>query len=314
MGLERIGGRCVYSCEIDRYAAKTYEAWYGDKPDGDIKLVDPKSIPNHDVLTGGFPCKSFSRAGVSQRKGFNKEHGFQDDRSGNLFFDIIGVLQVKKPPVVFLENVKDFYTHDKGRTWSITKDYLEQLGYKVFSEILNAKYHVPQSRERIMIVGLKTKTFGKDVEFVFPKQEGVIPPVKSILEPDPDPKFTLTDHQWNYHQDRKKKNKAAGKGFGYKMLNLDGISNTLSARYHKDGSDAFVPQESMNPRRLTPREAARLMGFPDDFPIVVSNTQAYKQFGNAVVPQVVTSVGKQILEVFYEYLQTHTLIGGRKTN
>ena len=313
LGLERVGGRCVYSCEIDKFAAQTYEAWYGDKPDGDIKLVDPKNIPNHDILTGGFPCKSFSRAGVSQRKGSNKEHGFQDGGSGNLFFDIIRVLQVKKPPVVYLENVSDFYRHDGGKTYEITKDYLETLGYKVFSEILDAKYHVPQHRERIMIVGLRTKVFGKAVDFTFPEQSGPIPKLKSILEKNPDDKFTLTDKQWNYHQDRKKKNQAAGKGFGYRLADPEKIAWTISSRYHKDGSDMFIPQEGKNPRRLTPREAGRLMGFPDEFPIVVSNTQAYRQFGNAVVPQIVESVGKQIVEVFFDYLQTHTLIGGKKT-
>lgn len=298
LGLERVGGRCVYTSEWDKHAQRTYHAWFGDVPEGDIRSVDAQTIPDHDVLAAGFPCQPFSIAGVSKKKSLGREHGFKDQTQGTLFFHLANIAEVKRPPVMILENVKNLLSHDKKRTWKLIRATLEELGYLVFHKVIDAAGWVPQHRERIFIVCFDRTVFGESPPFRYPEQ----PDPKqfrfgSILEENPDRKYTLTDNLWGYLQRYAEGHRAKGNGFGYGLTALDGISRTLSARYYKDGSEVLVPQNGRNPRRLTPREAARLMGFDDSLDIVVSDTQAYRQFGNAVVPQVVEAVGRQVVEV-----------------
>jgi len=305
LGMERNGGRCVFSSEWDKYAQKTYQAWYGELPVGDIRKINPHDIPDHDVLTAGFPCQPFSIAGVSKKNSLGKAHGFKDATQGTLFFHIAEIIEAKRPPVVLLENVKNLRSHDKGKTWKVIRKTLEELDYVIGEpQIIDAAGWVPQHRERIFIVGFDRKVFGEEPGFEYPEPPpGPSPRFRDILDPDTEEKYTLTDHLWTYLQNYAAKHKAAGNGFGFGMTDLDGVSRTLSARYHKDGSEVLIPQGGRkNPRRLSPQEARRLMGFPDDLPIVVSDTQAYRQFGNAVVPLVAEAVGRQIVKVFANHL------------
>ena len=288
MGLEAVGGKCVFSSEWDKFSQKTYEAWHGEKPHGDITRIDPATIPDHDILTGGFPCQPFSIAG--------KQHGFKDDR-GNLFFHIMNIIAAKRPKVVFLENVKNLRGHDKGQTWYVIRRSLASLDYQVFSEVIDASSWVPQHRERFFIVAFDRHVIGGSVEFQFPTPPKTLTVLGDILEEKVEPKYTLSNKLWNYLQAYAAKHRAKGNGFGYSLAPLNGVTRTLRARYYKDGSEILIPQDfgQSNPRRLTPKEAQRLMGFPD-FGIVVSDTQAYKQFGNAVVPAVITAVGRNIID------------------
>jgi DNA (cytosine-5)-methyltransferase 1 len=298
IGLTKVGGRCLYSNEWDKHAQRTYHKWFGEVPEGDIREVDPKSIPDHDLLAAGFPCQPFSIAGVSKKKSLGREHGFKDKTQGTLFFHVANIVEVKRPPVLILENVKNLLSHDKKRTWQVIKSTLEELDYVVFHKIIDAAGWVPQHRERIFIVCFDKEVFGDNPPFKYPEQpDSGRQKFRSILEGKPDKKYTLTDHLWGYLQRYAESHKAKGNGFGFGMANLDGISRTLSARYYKDGSEVLIPQNGSNPRRLTPREAARLMGFEDSLDIVVSDTQAYRQFGNAVVPKVVEAVGRQVIGV-----------------
>ena len=310
LGLERNGGSCIYSCEWDKYAQKTYQAWYGELPAGDIRKVSPADIPSHDVLVAGFPCQPFSIAGVSKKLSLGMAHGFNDMAQGTLFFHLSTLIELKQPPVILLENVKNLLSHDKGRTWAIIQRRLKELNYTIYSKVIDASGWVPQHRERIFIVGFNRALFGTNPGFAFPETpSGPNQRFESILEPHVDDKYTLTDHLWGYLQDYAARHKAAGNGFGYGLTDLNRVSRTLSARYYKDGSEVLIPQSrGRNPRRLSPREAARLMGFPDELPIVVSDTQAYKQFGNAVVPAVAEAVGKQIARVLevHPMLSKHT--------
>lgn len=296
VGMERVGGNCVFSCEWDKYAQKTYRAWFGETPFGDIREVQPETIPDHDVLTAGFPCQPFSIAGVSKKKSLGRDHGFKDLTQGTLFFHIASIAEVKRPPVMILENVKNLLSHEKGTTWAVIKATLEELGYAVFHKVIDAADYVPQHRERVFIVCFEKQVFGANPGFRFPD-----PPknarykVRDILEKEVDQKYELTDRLWTYLQEYAKAHRARGNGFGFGLADLDGITRTLSARYYKDGSEVLIPQNGRNPRRLTPREAARLMGFDDSLEIVVSDTQAYRQFGNAVVPAVVEAVGKEVV-------------------
>ena len=321
LGLQRLGGRCVFSCEWDRYSAKTYEAWFGESPLGDINEVDPASIGDHDILAAGFPCQPFSIAGVSKKRSLGQPDGFDCKKQGNLFFKICDIVSARRPPVLILENVKNLKSHDKKRTWPVIEGTLQDLGYSVFHKVIDAADYVPQHRERIFIVCFDIGVFGDNPDFRFPeKPDGEPPQFQSILEKSPSEKYTLTDHLWTYLQQYAEKHRAKGNGFGFGIADPKGVSRTLSARYYKDGSEILISQGAKkNPRRLTIVEAARLMGFRDvvscrdDVP--VSDTQAYKQFGNSVVPDVVTAVGREVLRVIGKHLETQdnaSLLKGMK--
>lgn len=284
IGLEQSFGKenveCILSSEIDKFAIKSYK--HNFKMDEDIKNIyeiDEKLLPDIDIVLGGFPCQPFSKAG--------KELGFEDER-GNLFFEIARILEEKKPPVVFLENVKGLTTHDNGDTLKVILKKLKNIGYKVYHKVLNSKnFGLPQNRERIFIVCF----LDHSIDFVFPEGIKVETKMSDILSEEVDKKYTLSDKMWKSMVERKEKNKKNGKGFGYRSFNADSIyGSTISARYGKDGSEVLIEQENSNPRRLTPLEALRYQGFPSDFEIVVSDTQAYKQFGNSVSVPVIKSI------------------------
>lgn len=284
--------KCVFSSEWDSKAQDTYEANFGERPVGDITQIKAEDIPDHDILLAGFPCQPFSIAGVSKHKSLGNEHGFKHATQGTLFFDVARIIEKKQPKAFLLENVKNLKSHDKGNTFKIIMKTLEEeLGYKVYTKIIDAQKMVPQHRERIYIVGFREPTF-----FEFPELPNLEPKVKDIFEKKIDPKYTLTDNLWKYLQNYAAKHKAKGNGFGYGIANPNGVTRTLSARYYKDGSEILIEQKGKNPRRLTPRECARLMGYPDSFKIVCSDTRAYKQFGNSVVVPVVQQVALKILE------------------
>lgn len=295
LGFEAAGGKCIYSSEWDDFCKKTYEANFGVRPDGDITKVDAKKIPPHDILVGGFPCQPFSIAGVSKKNSLGRKTGFEDETQGTLFFDVCRILKEKTPSAFVLENVKNIKSHDHGNTWQVILGKLEGLGYDVFPQIIDGQGYVPQHRERMFIIGfrkeLDVKGFAIKIHPVEPK-----PLLKDIMEPEVDSKYTISEHLWNYLQERKIKQRAKGNGFGYSLAYPDGITHTLSARYHKDGADILIPQEGKCPRRLTPRECARLQGFPDTFIIPVSDGRAYKQFGNSVVVPLVADIASQVAE------------------
>lgn len=328
-GFELAGGKCVFTSEYDKYAVKTYLANYHCDHDvhGDIRdITQPegmnkrqvynhirKSIPDHDVLLAGFPCQPFSIAGVSKKNSLGRAHGFEDDTQGTLFFDVARIIDAKRPLAIMLENVKNLKSHDKGKTFKVIMNTLDELGYDVIDreynesgsdpKIINGKNFVPQNRERIVIVAFRKdlnvsdNLTLKNIRRYFPKTE---PVVGDILEPESqvDDKYVLTPKLWKYLKDYADKHKMAGNGFGYgKVTAKNRSTRTLSARYYKDGSEALVDRGSRKrPRRLTPRECARLMGFDkpgkSDFVIPVSDTQAYKQFGNSVVVPVFEAVAK----------------------
>lgn len=296
LAYESAGGHCVYSNEWEKYCQQTYFANFGEQPDGDITKVDADSIPDHDILVAGFPCQPFSIAGVSKKNSLGRATGFEDKTQGTLFFDVCRILKAKRPKAFMLENVKNLCSHDRGRTFKVILESLEELDYEVFYKILDGQNFVPQHRERILIIGFDRKRFGNDVSFDFnivpvdPK-----PVMNDILEKDVDTRYTLSDKLWQYLQGYAEKHKAAGNGFGYGIAPRDGISRTLSARYYKDGSEILIEQPGQNPRRLTPRECARLQGFPDTFKIAVSDTQAYKQFGNSVVVPLMSAVAELVV-------------------
>ena len=306
IGLEAVGGKCIFSSEIDRFAQRTYHAWFGETPAGDIRdFTAGRGIPKHDILAAGFPCQPFSIAGVSKKKSLGREHGFQDKAQGTLFFHLAETIQAMQPPVLLLENVKNLRSHNKGDTWNTISRRLEELGYCLFDQTIDAADYVPQHRERIFIVGFLRKTFGDNPPFRFPTPPtGPAPRMRDILD-DEDTvprKYTLSRDLWRYLQDYARKHKAKGNGFGFGLADRDGIARTLSARYYKDGSEILIPRgPRKRPRRLTPVEAARLMGFPEPLARhqVVSDTQAYRQYGNAVVPKVVQAVGAKIVEVLH---------------
>lgn len=312
---EEIGGRCVFTSEWDSYAQTTYGANFcDDHPvNGDITEVDAIDIPKHDVLLAGFPCQPFSIAGVSKKNALGKSHGFEDETQGTLFFDVARIIHEKKPKAFLLENVKNLISHDKGRTFDVIKRTLEaELGYHIQYRIIDGAHFVPQHRERIIIIGFKKKTsFSFDAIELPPKNLHTIGEIlhrtdgsEPYLEHDGDKyfdhkkkkvldKYTLTDGLWAYLQNYAAKHKAAGNGFGFGLVRQDSVARTLSARYYKDGSEILVYQGAKkNPRRLTPRECARLMGFKDDYIIPVSDTRAYKQFGNSVVVDVMRHAAK----------------------
>lgn len=289
LAFEKVGGTCVFTSEWDLFAQQTYEANFGDKPHGDITKIDERIIPKHDVLLGGFPCQPFSNAGLKK--------GFEDTR-GTLFFDIARIIDYRKPSMILLENVKGFLRHDKGRTFQVVEETLEELGYNVFYKVLNAKdFGVPQNRERIYIVGINKKKIGQ-VGFLFPKSKGSKTRLGAILEKNVDAKYTLSNKLWQGHKRRLREHREKGNGFGYSLFNSNSeYTSTISARYYKDGSEILIEQKGKNPRKLTPREAARLQGFPENFVIPVSDTQAYKQFGNSVAVPVVSAIAREMVKV-----------------
>lgn len=290
------GARCVYSNEWNKYSQQTYYANFGIQPDDDITKVVAEDIPDHDILVAGFPCQPFSIAGVSKKQSLGRATGFEDKTQGTLFFDVCRILKAKRPKAFMLENVKNLCSHDRGRTFKVIQESLAELNYKVFFQILDGKAYVPQHRERIVIVGFDMERYGEEINFEFALEPGKKQPVmRDILETDVSDKYTLSDKLWIYLQNYAAKHKAAGNGFGYGIAPLDGISRTISARYYKDGSEILIAQEGKNPRRLTPRECARLQGFPDSFKIPVSDTQAYKQFGNSVVVPLMAEVAKLVV-------------------
>lgn len=299
---EEIGGKCVFTSEWDRYSRQTYAANFHDNPSehelaGDIRsyAADPSRVPSHDVLLAGFPCQPFSIAGVSKKNALGRPHGFLCDTQGTLFYDLAKIIAHHQPKAFLLENVKNLERHDGGRTFATILHVLRnELGYQVQYRVISSAPWVPQKRERIFIVGFRDgSSFSfNDVEVPSGRQ----PVLGDILEGDVPSKYTLTPHLWNYLKGYKAKHEKAGNGFGYSVFGPNDVSRTLSARYYKDGSECLIEQKGNPPRRLTPRECARLMGFDEpqgsDFRIPVSDTQAYRQFGNAVVVPVVSAVAK----------------------
>lgn len=322
---EPLGGKCVFTSEWDRWSQLTYKANYNCDHEvaGDITKIEASAIPTHDVLLAGFPCQPFSLAGVSKKNSLGRAHGFQCEMQGTLFFDIARIIQHHRPKAFLLENVKNLKSHDKGNTFDvIMKTLREDLGYRVETRIIDARSWVPQHRERIFIVGFRDDTDFSFESLVLPENDG--PTLGTILHPEDgseqpdekfilesgkvDPRYTLSNHLWTYLQNYAEKHRAAGNGFGFGLVGPDNVARTLSARYHKDGSEILIQQKRKNPRRLTPRECARLMGFEkkgsEPFKILVSDTQAYRQFGNAVVVPVVEAVAKLMLP--------HILAGKKK--
>lgn len=288
---QKLGGRCVFTSEWDKFAQKTYKINFGDEPNGDITQIDEKSIPDFDILLAGFPCQPFSQAGLKK--------GFADTR-GTLFFEIERILKEKKPKAFLLENVKQLKGHDRGRTLQVILRHIDALNYYVKYEILRAgDFGVPQNRERIYIIGISRDHFElpDDYEFVFPQPTHGKTRVGDILEKAVDDKYTISDALWEGHQRRKKEHQEKGNGFGYSLFDAESeYTNTISARYYKDGSEILIDQgEGRNPRKLTPRECARLQGFPEEFIIPVSDTQAYKEFGNSVAVPVIQAVAECLI-------------------
>jgi len=300
IAMQRSQGECVFSSEWDKMAQRTYYANFGEIPFGDITKDETKQwIPNHfDVLCGGFPCQPFSIAGVSKKNSLGRKHGFEDEKQGNLFFHIVDIIEKHRPKAFFLENVKNLVSHDKGNTFKVIRETLLDLGYSFHSKVLNGKHFVPQNRERTFMVGFDAKVYNYKEQFQFPKLPEPTRKIKDILEDEVNPKYTLTDHLWKYLQDYSKKHKAKGNGFGFGLVDLNGTTRTMSARYYKDGSEILIPQNGKNPRRLTIRESARLQGYPDEFIVdAVSMNQGYKQFGNSVVMPLIQVIGKNIAKV-----------------
>lgn len=312
LGFEAAGGTCVYTSEWDRYSQRTYAANFPDVHPiaGDITQVNEHDVPDHDVLLAGFPCQPFSIAGVSKRNALGMPSGFQCTTQGTLFFDVARIIAAKRPKAFLLENVKNLLSHDGGRTFSVIRSTLEaELGYHIQYKVIDGQHFVPQHRERILIVGFRSETAFSwdDIRLPHPKltlgailhpEDGTEPPEPPYTT-DPDgavnEKYVLSSKLWQYLQDYSAKHRAKGNGFGYGLFGRSDVARTLSARYYKDGSEVLISRgQGNNPRRLTPREAARLMGFPDSFRIVVSDTQAYRQFGNSVVVPVISEIARMM--------------------
>lgn len=312
-GFEKHGGQCVFTSEWNAFSKKTYTVNFGNEHTfiGDI-VGQQDIVPAHDVLLGGFPCQPFSIAGVSKKNSLGRPHGFEDPTQGTLFFEIKEIIKATRPPAFVLENVKNLKSHDRGNTFKIIMAVLrDELGYDVYEKVIDGGHFTPQHRERIIIVGFARKTEFTWDDLVLPEKsshklgdilhrsdgtEPVLPhdgdKYFNHAENKVNDKFTLTENLWVYLQNYAKKHKAAGNGFGFGLVNSEGRTRTLSARYHKDGSEILVEQPGQRPRRLTPRECARLMGFDDSFVIPVSDTQAYRQFGNSVVMPVFQEVAR----------------------
>jgi DNA (cytosine-5)-methyltransferase 1 len=318
LAFERVGAKCVFTSEWDSYCRQTYGSAFPDDSHpivGDIRQVCEEDIPDHDILLAGFPCQPFSIAGVSKKNALGRPHGFACVTQGTLFFDVARILRASRPRAFLLENVKNLVSHDRGNTFRIIRQTLrDELGYSLVWRVLDGGQFVPQHRERILMVG-----FRDDCGFDFsdmdpPALNGPPPVMRSILHREDgteldrdggrylDPqgkvreKYVLSDRLWRYLQDYAAKHRSKGNGFGYGLVGPDDRARTLSARYYKDGSEILVDRGAgRNPRRLTPRECARLMGFPDTFPIVVSDTRAYKQFGNSVVVPLIEHIARRMV-------------------
>jgi DNA (cytosine-5)-methyltransferase 1 len=325
-GFENVGGRCVFTSEWDRWAQITYKANYVVDHDiaGDITQVDAGDVPDHDLLLAGFPCQPFSLAGVSKKNSLGRKHGFDCDTQGTLFFDVERIIAEKRPRAIVLENVKHLMRHDGGYTWRVIETVLrKKLGYVIHPLVIDARHLLPQHRERIFIVGFDRETSFSWNDLVLPRKEDG-PTLETVLHPEDGSearvdgdrfldkqgrvlsRFVLSDHLWRYLRDYADKHKARGNGFGYGLVGPAQVARTLSARYHKDGSEILVKRRSGNPRRLTPRECARLMGFDDligrtsrsepfVLPSSVSDTQLYRQFGNSVAVPVVQHIARLML-------------------
>ncbi len=310
-GFEAAGGKCIYTCEINDAALQTYQANFASSESvgRDITKIAEQDIPTHDVLCAGFPCQPFSIAGVSKRTSLGIPHGFLCHTQGTLFFDVARIISYHKPKIVFLENVKNLLSHDKGNTYRVIEKTLRDLGYEVNHRVIDARYFVPQHRERIFIVANRIHAGINLNNLKLPQKTPVLAQIlhssDNILSSDIASgytdkngkvarKYTLSDALWKYLQDYAVRQKEKGNGFGYGLFDKYDVARTLSARYYKDGSEILIKQQGKNPRKLTPRECARLMGFPDSYKIVVSDTQAYKQFGNSVVVPVIKQLAKYI--------------------
>lgn len=311
LGFERIGARCVFTSEWDRFAPRTYLANHQQDHEvaGDIRSIPSESVPAHQVLLAGFPCQPFSLSGVSKRQSLGRAHGFACQTQGTLFFEIVRLLAHHRPKAFLLENVKNLVAHDQGRTFEIIRETLRRdLGYHLHWRVINARGWVPQNRERIYLVGFREPNAfdWNDVDLLDPASG---PTLRDILHPEDGSelteapytegpqakvaaKYTLSEHLWGYLQDRKRAQKAKGNGFGFALFGPEDVGRTLSARYGKDGSELLIRQDGRPPRKLTPRECARLMGYPDTFRIPVSDTQAYRQFGNSVAVPVIEAIAK----------------------
>ncbi len=299
LAFEEHGGLCMFSSEWDKWCQKTYFENFGEIPEGDITEIAPKDIPDHDILTAGFPCQPFSIAGVSKKKSLGREHGFKDKTQGTLFFNVASIIEEKRPRMFLLENVKNLLSHDRGNTFKIITRSLRELGYILCHKVIDARWYVPQHRERIFIAGFDRAQFGERPNFNFPSPPEKERSIGNILERDFASKYILSDKLWNYLQEYAKKHRRKGNGFGFGLVDKTSVSRTLSARYYKDGSEILIKLNGSNPRRLTPRECARLMGFPDSFRIPVSDAQAYRQFGNSVVVPVVSAVAGGMVKTWH---------------
>lgn len=310
LAMQSQGGQCVFSSEWNEQAQKTYYANYGDVPFGDITKESVKQfIPhNFDVLCAGFPCQPFSIAGVSKKRSLGRETGFKDKTQGTLFFDVADIINRFRPKAFFLENVKNLCSHDGGNTFRVIKETLEELDYSIHFQVMDAKSYVPQHRERILIVGFDRRIFAGKEDFTFPVPGEGHHCVRDILDEKVDAKYTLTDKLWAYLQNYAVTQKSKGNGFGYGLVDLGGIARTLSARYYKDGAEILIPQgNGVNPRRLTPKECSRLMGYPENFIIDrVSDVQAYRQCGNSVVVPLITAVAEQLVNTMLKYTKPCT--------
>lgn len=328
IGFESIGGKCVFTSEWNKFSQETYRANFEDDEHeihGDITLIDENDVPDHDLLLAGFPCQPFSLAGVSKKNSLGRAHGFADETQGTLFFDVCRIIAAKRPTAFLLENVKNLLSHDKGKTFATIRRALGELGYEIDHGVIDAQHWLPQHRERTFISGFR-KELGLKFEIAsVVKPQGPRPKLSDILHPEDgterpeapftegskgvvSERYTLTDNLWKYLQAYRAKHEAAGNGFGYGLFDGNGVARTLSARYHKDGSEILIAQgPGENPRRLTPRECARLMGFDRmgsnrPWQIPVSDTQAYRQFGNAVAAPVAIALAEAMHPMLIEAL------------
>ena len=321
VAFQNVGGKCVFSCDNDKFARHTYHANFGEIPYGDIRSIDKRDIPTHDVLCAGFPCQPFSIAGVSKKNSMGIAHGFTDTTKGTLFFDVAATIHTKRPKVFFLENVKNLKSHDKGNTFKVIIDTLTNLGYELNYKVVDGANWTPQHRERIFIVGYDKKVFdikkdeiiipsGPEVGYNYPKLRTILNRI--VLD------HTLGNGTWNALKAHKARHAAKGNGFGYSLHTFpipeSGITRTMSARYHKDGAEILIEQDGQNPRKLTIEEAMQLQGFdPKKFRFPVSKTQAYKQIGNSVVVPAIQATAQEISKVLTNYRQNGVLVNGKSS-